>query len=133
MDILKQAIEQILATYPEAIAIYCFGSFGTKYETKASDLDLAILNSQKIDKLKLWELAQNIAREISKDVDLIDLAQASTILRRQVINEGHRIYCSKSIKCDLFENSIDREYFDLQERRTGILKDIKQSGRIMHG
>jgi predicted nucleotidyltransferase len=130
MDKLQIASKQILAAYPDVIAIYCFGSFGTEYETPASDLDLAILSAKKIGTLKLWELAQSIARKISQEVDLIDLNQVSTILRHQVVYEGKRIYCSNKLKCDLFENSLDREYFDLQDLCAGILEDIKQRGSI---
>ena len=38
--IIDLAVKQIQERYPEVLAIYVFGSFGTEYETNESDLDL---------------------------------------------------------------------------------------------
>lgn len=71
--------------------------------------------------------------KIDKDVDLIDLAQASTVLSFQVINEGKRIYCKDKHICDTFENVIDSEYLNFRQLRADLIKDIKQRGRITDG
>ncbi|MCK4608528.1 MAG: nucleotidyltransferase domain-containing protein [Gammaproteobacteria bacterium] len=95
-----------------------------------SDIDIAIFRAGKTDKVVLWKLAQKIAVAISKDVDLIDLNAASTILRFQIINEGRRVYCNDNFKADFFENMIDSDYLDFSQRRAGLIKDIKARGRI---
>ena len=133
MKLTDKAIDKICETLPEVSAIYLFGSYGTKFETPQSDVDLAILTMDKVDKVKLWELAQEIAIKINKDVDLIDLKQASTILSFQIINEGKRIYCKDKHRCDAFENTVDAEYLDFRQRRADLIKDIKERGRITDG
>ena len=57
-------IEIICENIPEVIAIYVFGSFAQFYETKESDLDIAIFCEKKIDKVFLWKLAQKIASQV---------------------------------------------------------------------
>jgi predicted nucleotidyltransferase len=77
--ILSRVKEKILGVYTDIIAIYFFGSFGTKYERNDSDVDISILSKIPIDSVKLWYFAQEIAAEIKRDVDLIDLGEASTV------------------------------------------------------
>jgi len=133
MKILDQAIAKIREAFPDVVAVYSFGSFGTKHETATSDLDLAILMKKKIDRVTLWELAQEIAIKIDKNVDLIDLLQTSTILRFQIINNGKRIYCKDKRTCDSFENTIDSEYLNFRQLRAELIEDIKKRGRITNG
>jgi uncharacterized protein len=131
--ILEQAVVIIKTAIPEVIAIYLFGSFGTEFATASSDLDLAILVKGKMDKVALWNLAQEIAIKINKDVDLIDLAHASTILSFQIINNDKRLYCSDNYACAMFENVVDSEYLHFKELRAGLMKDISERGRITNG
>ncbi len=133
MKIIDQTVKKIRETFPDVIAIYSFGSYGTEFETPQSDVDLAILTRDKIEKVMLWELAQEIAMRIDKDVDLIDLTQASTVLSFQVLNEGKRIYCKDKHRCDTFENVVDSEYLNFRQLRADLIKDIKQRGRITNG
>jgi len=60
-------------------AIYLFGSFAKGVATKSSDVDIAYLSDSSIDNVARWNLAQDIAIALKKDVDLIDLKQAHTI------------------------------------------------------
>lgn len=133
MKLTKQVIEKILEKFPDVIAIYLFGSYGTEFETPESDLDLAILRKDTIDAVILWDLAQQIAIKIDRDVDLIDLTQASTILSFQIVDNGKRIYCKDKHRCDAFENMIDSEYLNFRQLRADLVKDIKQRGRITDG
>jgi len=133
MKLTDQAVKVILETFPNVIAIYLFGSFGTKFATAQSDVDLAILAKNKIDKIRLWKLSQAIAIQIDKDVDLIDLKQVSTILQFQIINENRRLYCQDEHKCNTFENIVDAEYLNFRQLRADLIADIKKRGRITDG
>jgi predicted nucleotidyltransferase len=112
------------------IAIYQFGSFGTPYHNAQSDLDLAVLCDQPLDPMKKWALAQEIAFRISKDVDLIDLFEASTVFRYQILNEGKLVYCSNETVCSTFDTYVFSDYLDFNERRRDLLQDIHKRGNI---
>src|SRR6185437_9681439 len=86
LEIIKQKI-------PGLQAVYLFGSTGTSYETSESDLDIAILASTCLAPLQKWHLSQEIALLIKRNVDIVDLKEASTVLRMEIISTGKRIYC----------------------------------------
>ncbi|MBN1684817.1 MAG: nucleotidyltransferase domain-containing protein [Gammaproteobacteria bacterium] len=127
----KALVSLIKKSYPKVEAIYLFGSFGTKFETPASDIDLAILLPSATNTVALWEKSQKIASKMRRDVDLIDLKQVSTVFQYQIINTGKRLYCPDTAKCDFFENNVFSEYLDFNQRRKPILEDIEQRGRIL--
>ena len=81
MNNIEQAINIIKQNQPDLESIYAFGSTGTRYENSQSDLDLAILASSISDPVQRWQLAEKIAQAVGRDVDLIDLNDASTVLR----------------------------------------------------
>lgn len=124
MDRIALAIKLIRKALPNVYAIYLFGSFASNTQRPESDLDLAILSTEKIDKVELWELSQKIASQIQIDVDLIDLFEASTVFRFQIFNEGKRIFCSDEKRTDFFINSNDALYLDLNAWRKEIIGDI---------
>ncbi|CAN5758583.1 hypothetical protein BH23ACT11_BH23ACT11_28090 [soil metagenome] len=112
------------------ISIYRFGSSGTQYERPDSDLDLVVYAGTPLLPVKLWRLAQKLAAEVGRDVDLVDLASASTVMRAQVIHEGQRIYCADEVACETFEDYAYTSYARLNEERRGILKDGLRRGTV---
>lgn len=123
-------IDQILQRVPEVWSIYRFGSADTLFERSDSDIDLAILLLKPVNNLARWELAQDLARQLRRDVDLVDLRSASTVLRQQVFQHGQRIYCADRFLADEFESRTLSDYVRLNEMRRGILNDIYQRRRI---
>jgi predicted nucleotidyltransferase len=132
-EIFQIAKEEIHKIYPKVKGIYVFGSFASRTETKDSDLDIAILLDKPAESTVLWNLAQNIAYRIHREVDLIDLFTASTVLRFQIITTAKRIEESDFKACDLFEDLSFSMYIRFNEERKGILEDIKKTGRILNG
>lgn len=123
-QILQSCRQQILNHFPETLAIYVFGSFGEQYETSQSDVDLALLTFQNIDTVELWRFAQSIAIGINRDVDLIDLRNASSVFKFQVVTTGKRIYCKDEKQCDAIENVYISRYIHFNEERADIIKSI---------
>jgi predicted nucleotidyltransferase len=70
--------------WPDALAIYAFGSQLQGQANAQSDLDLAILVAGYADPLALWEIAGTISDIICCDVDLLDLRAATTVMQYQV-------------------------------------------------
>ncbi len=118
---LSTVIKKIKDNYPQVQAIYLFGSFGTEYETRESDVDIALLLPQKGDAVSLWELAQEIAIELNRDIDLIDLRSASTVFQYQILMTGKRIFCLDNEYCDMFEMTCLSMYLRLNEERKSLI------------
>ena len=129
-DRSADVIRLVCKELPGIISIYRFGSWGTPHVRPDSDIDLAVLLQNPVDRVHLWDVAQNIAREAGKDVDLIDLLQVSTVMQMQVISSGKRLYCRDHAGCKRFEDYVYVAYARLNEERRGILEDIKQRGTV---
>lgn len=116
--------------FPGLISAYRFGSFGTRYERTTSDLDLAVYAGPPLPAVKLWRAAQELAADIGRDVDLVDLASASTVMRAQVIHGGERVYCADEVACETFEDYVYSSYARLNEERREILHDVTRRGSV---
>ncbi len=127
---LTALVDRLKKEFPELISVYRFGSLGTEYERPESDLDLAVYAGTPLPVVKLWRLAQKLATEVGRDVDLVDLASASTVMRAQVIHGGERIYCANEFACETFEDYAYSSYARLNEERRGILQDISRRGSV---
>lgn len=127
---LAALVERLRETFPALISVYRFGSYGTKYERPESDLDLAVYAGTALSGLEVWRTAQELASDIGRDVDLVDLAMASTVMRAQVIHNGGRIYCDDVVACETFEDYAYSSYARLNEERRGILEDIRRRGSV---
>lgn len=68
-------IQTILTHYPDAQAIYLFGSWGTAYQTPHSDLDIAVLLPPATTKqVDMWEwitLSQELASIARLDLKIM--------------------------------------------------------------
>ncbi len=120
--ILDTALDTICKAYPDVIAVYVFGSFATAFENRESDVDLAFLRAKESNNVETWELAQEIARMIDRDVELIDMQKASTVFRYQIFASGTCIFCQNDVELARFENLAISMYLRFQEERKEILK-----------
>lgn len=124
-------VDRILKTIPYAKAIYRFRSAGTLFERP--DSDLALLAPNFLDQMVCWELAQDLAVLLKRDVDLVDLQRASTVVRHQIVSDGQRIHCAHGFQAGEFESRALSDYVRLNESRRDILQDIQKRGRIHAG
>lgn len=128
--LLAETIDELKGKFPGLVAVYRFGSFGTDYERPDSDLDLAVYAGAPLPVVGLWGAAQELAAVVGRDVDIVDLATASTVMRSQVIHGGERIYCADGPACETFENYVYSSYARLNEERREILQDILRRGSV---
>lgn len=117
--------------FPQAIAIYAFGSQVQGTAGPGSDLDLALLVAGYADPIALWELASKLTDVAGCPVDLLDLRAASTVMQYQVITTGQRLW-SAGLAAGLFECYVLSEKTELDTARAPLLADIRATGRI-HG
>lgn len=102
-------------------AIYLFGSYASGLATKKSDIDIAILMDKKIAPVQRWQIESELADELSRDVDLVDLLNASTVMQNQIIQQGICIYDDENKAC-FFEIQVMSMYQHLNAERADILK-----------
>lgn len=77
--------EYLGKSVPGLIALYRFGSQTKGTARPDSDMDLAVLARDPIPAIRRFELAQDLAIQLHREVDLVDLRSASTVMRMQVI------------------------------------------------
>lgn len=123
-------IHIMLDSLPGIVAIYRFGSWDTPQVRSDSDIDLAVLSEQSLANLARWELSQKLAQIASRDVDLVDMRSASTVMRLQIIAHGERIYCADEATANRFETAVYSGYARLNEERREILSDIRNRGSV---
>lgn len=131
---LTQEAEFLVCTelqkaFPNALAIYAFGSRVQGTANAQSDLDLAVLVAGYADPLQLFEMANQLADKLGYEVDLLDLRAASTVMQYQVITTGRRLW-AKDAQADLFDVFVLNEKLDFDELRAEQLNEIRETGRI---
>ncbi|MDQ6970171.1 MAG: nucleotidyltransferase domain-containing protein [Mariprofundus sp.] len=131
----QQLIQTCLAHLPFIQAIYLFGSWATVDEKASSDIDIALLfpvqEARKLSGLYTTPLHQALEKLFSKNIDLINLRQVSTVLQKEVISAEQRIYCADNNAADEFEMLTISYYQKLNEERADILQSFYASGRAI--
>lgn len=131
LDVNNDAlIEFVRRTIPDFIALYRFGSQRHGSARPDSDVDLAVLAHHPIAALRRFELAQELASKLHRDVDLVDLCTASTVMRMQVISTGECLASPDEAARRAFEMYTYSGYARLNEERREILKRISVSGLV---
>ncbi|KEK24930.1 type VII toxin-antitoxin system MntA family adenylyltransferase antitoxin [Bacillus gaemokensis] len=110
--------------------IIVFGSTAENREREDSDIDIAYASDIMLGNYERFLLAQELANIVHKEVDLVDLSEASTIFQAQIIHKGKTIYCSDEERKIVFEMKALKMYARLNEERQVIFDDIKKRGTI---
>ncbi|MFQ5512483.1 MAG: nucleotidyltransferase domain-containing protein [Candidatus Krumholzibacteriia bacterium] len=103
-------------------AVYVFGSVAEARVRDDSDVDLAFLTARARDRVAVFDAAQALAQRLGREVDLIDLRRASTVMKLQVLDKGRRIYTRDVVSADTFEMYAYSDYARLQEERAPTLR-----------
>jgi predicted nucleotidyltransferase len=123
-------VEHIRKSVPDLIALYRFGSQAKGTARPDSDIDLAVLARDPIPNLRRFELAQELAVQLHCDVDLVDLRNASTVMRMQVLSTGTCLDTQNESVRREFEMYAYSDYARLNEERREILKGITKRGLV---
>jgi predicted nucleotidyltransferase len=130
IKLIADIVARLRAIMPDVIAVYRFGTWGTKAERNDSDLDLAVLAPKRLPAAQTWEIAQQLATFAGVNVDLVDLHAASTVMAAQIISKSERLYCSDEKRCVEYEDRTYSSYARLNEERREILQDIRKRGNV---
>ena len=129
----SRLIEYIREAVPNLIALYRFGSQAKGTARPDSDMDLAVLTRESVPNLRRFELAQELAIQLHRDVDLVDLRGASTVMRMQVISTGECLFKTSDRLQGEFEDLTYSTYARLNEERREILNDVRTRGSVYAG
>jgi uncharacterized protein len=118
------------AAIPGLQAAYRFGSTVSGETHAKSDVDVAFISDEPLSVERCWEIAGDLAAELTQAVDLVDLRRASTVMRVQVLQNAVTIVDDDPTARAWFEMLSLSDYARLNEERRGILEDIKSRGRV---
>ena len=90
-------LRKVLETTPDLVAAYLFGSYGTRYQTPLSDVDLAFLfrpgkapgfRDEMTFRSRVLEALQE------EDVSIVILNEVPCMLQMKILETGRRLYCA---------------------------------------
>ena len=126
----QQAVRLIREAMPDVVAAYRFGSSATGGFRAESDVDLAFLGRKPLAPVERFLLQEGLANALRRDVDLVDLLAASTVMRMQVVSRGHPIFDGSPGERRRFETYVFSSYARLNEERRALLDQIRRDGVI---
>lgn len=110
--------------------IYLFGSFAKGEDREDSDIDLAIYTNDEITPYDLFILSNNLAFEVKRDVQIIDLKDISTVFAAQIVGTKEVLYCEDEIIMGNYDIRVLKEYAKLNEERKIVLDAIERDGKV---
>lgn len=113
---VKNIIHSYFIKQDDVLCVYLFGSVARGREYKHSDVDIAVLLDEGVNKEKYFErkmsFIDGISRCLDKNADIIILNEADDFLKFQVLKNGIRMYERKDRREHNFETKALLEYFD---------------------
>lgn len=123
-------MESLRRLLPKLDAVILFGSTATGHARADSDVDIAVFGAAPFDAPQMFEARMACEALLKKQVDLIDLRKAPTVLQMQILKDGRYLLGQKSPLAGAFELFIARSYEDLQIKRRGLMQDIVARGTV---
>ncbi len=131
--IRQQELAKVVSSICPAVVGYIFGSAATGQTNSESDIDIAILCEAPLAPVARWELQERLADALSKNVDLVDLLSASTVIQMQIVSRGELLFDNDPPRRHQFELYVYSSYAYLNEERKAILEEIKARGSVYDG
>jgi predicted nucleotidyltransferase len=119
-DDQRVLVKNALVPFAPAV-IYLFGSYGGPAEHSASDIDIAFLPTVGADPVACFYISNQLAEQLGRDVDLVDLTLASTVLAKEVFRTGSPIDIQNAHLQQEFEMRTLSDYARLNEERQAMI------------
>lgn len=126
----KEKIIEFLKNKYNIEFIYLFGSYAKKEAREDSDIDIGIVASEVIENYDLLIIASDLSFVLGKEVQIIDMQKASTVLNMQIFAYGIALYNKNEYFHDEYVMKTYSLYAKLNEEREVVLKNIKKNGSI---
>jgi len=128
-------VNTVLEHHPHVQSVYLFGTHGTQDQRPSSDVDIAVLlppdEAKQSGSLTWSGLHMALEHRLGKDVDLVNLRRVSTVVQKEVVYGGRRLFCADRYAVEEFEALVLSLYQKLNEERAGILAEGLRSGRFV--
>ena len=132
---IAKIIQTLRVFYPEAQAVYLFGSFTRGDARPESDVDLAILlpyeAAKAVGPIAFSDCADALSELLNKSIDLVNLREVDTVFQHEIVQTALRLYTGDENETATFEMLVLSFYQKLNEERREILENILQSGRVL--
>ena len=126
-----QKIQDFLISKFNPAYIIVFGSYANNLNHKDSDIDIAFYQSKpSLTTYEVFLAAQELADILKIEVDLVNIATASTVFKAQIFTTGNVIYSQNDLLLKNQQMTALSMYARLNEERADILKNISESGSI---
>ena len=129
-----EALPEILALLDRRFGLEClilFGSEATAASRPDSDVDLAALFRTRPSQIDLLEARADLERVLAREVDLVDLAEASPILALQVLQKGRCVFGAGSARLAALQATLPSRTEDLRRVRAAAESALVE--RVLHG
>ncbi len=113
-----RCLQEYLATQPDVVAAYVFGSWAQGRPRPESDVDVAVLLKEDLDAearlMRRLELGNALEELLNRKVDLVVLNDAPPLLQHQVLLHGKRVFERDRMARVEFEVRAGKVYADLK-------------------
>jgi uncharacterized protein len=112
----------------DIVLAYLFGSYASGKNTPLSDLDVAVVYRKDLANDERFTLSCQISAELAdifkvERVDVIELDEARTLLKYNIISEGIVIKDSQQrqyVEYGIIDRFLDRRHYDLRHDKIAI-------------
>lgn len=115
---IKAIITNYFKERPEVSAVYLYGSQARREAKRSSDIDLAVLTTDKSRYIGLNSpqilFTQELSEILNKKVEVQDLKTVSIDFAHRVLTEGKLLHSNNERARVAFEEKILRVYFDMK-------------------
>lgn len=129
-DIMNsKVLKEFFEKNDDILLAFVFGSVAKGRERGESDVDIAVLFSNKPPFKRSFEIKDEISDILKKEIDIAVLNDASPILCMQVLKNGKIIFERKKGEYSKFFVNTSKLYYDLKICRAEVERKILK-GRI---
>ena len=134
LHFIENAVTSCLAARKEVLAAYIYGSVASGRARPDSDVDIAVLVSDKVMRGDSWkyrlELISSLMDALKRDdVDLILLNEAPPLLAHRALSKGKLVLERSASARIAFQVRAVNRYLDTQPMRNLFLDHLKKDAR----
>ncbi|AGK99992.1 type VII toxin-antitoxin system MntA family adenylyltransferase antitoxin [Desulfoscipio gibsoniae] len=138
INVFISKLVKILELRRDIAAVYLFGSYGTEFQTKHSDIDLGVIFLPEVNADLRTELELEVALSLAMgtdQIDVVNLNRSPIQLRYRAISEGCLIYQGDYVATSNFLEETYKYYLDyayhlknFHRERSKALKEAYANG-----